>query len=134
MAVLTSTSQAHRFSAETSVPFSATISGGASRITFPLHRERRPVNCSTASFTAFSSPRTRSSSMAFCSGLSRHPYYGTNHSKTPTTQAAMREDRAPPNMATIPSRERSERRVGAMPLMPPTWMATLEKLAKPQRA
>ena len=76
-------------------------------------------------------------------GLMTHPpgrlgnqpiHYDINHSKTPTTQAAMREDRAPPNMATSPSRERSERRVGAMPLMPPTWMATLEKLAKPHRA
>ncbi len=54
--------------------------------------------------------------------------------RIPTTQAAISEAMAPPAMASRPMRDRSARREGAMVLMPPTWIPTLAKLAKPHRA
>src|SRR5439155_7806605 len=53
---------------------------------------------------------------------------------TPTTHAPMNDAIAPPTIASNPMRERSWRRLGARVLMPPTWMPTLAKLAKPHRA
>src|SRR4051812_47572978 len=53
---------------------------------------------------------------------------------TPTTHAAMSEEIAPPTIASNPMRERSWRRLGASDEIPPTWMPTEAKFAKPHKA
>jgi len=57
-----------------------------------------------------------------------------HHTSTPTTQAAISDAIAPPVIASNPMRDRSDRRVGARELIPPTWMPTLAKFANPHSA
>ena len=52
----------------------------------------------------------------------------------PAQQALMKAARFPAIIPRRPRRAMSARRVGAMPPMPPIWMAMLEKLAKPTTA
>jgi len=54
--------------------------------------------------------------------------------KIPTTHAAISEAMAPPTIASRAILDRSARRLGAMVLIPPTWMPMLAKLAKPHNA
>ena len=56
------------------------------------------------------------------------------HRIIPATVAVMKAASVPPTIARNPMRERSCRREGASPPMPPSWMAMEEKLAKPHRA
>lgn len=56
------------------------------------------------------------------------------HRIIPATVAVMKAAMVPPIMALSPKRDRSWRRDGAIPPMPPSWMAMDEKLAKPQSA
>jgi hypothetical protein len=52
----------------------------------------------------------------------------------PAIAAVMNAASVPAIIALRPIRARSLRRVGAMPPMPPIWIAMELKLAKPQRA
>lgn len=53
---------------------------------------------------------------------------------TPAIAAVMKAAIEPPIMALSASRDRSCRRRGAIPPMPPIWIAIDEKLAKPDSA
>src|SRR5690606_8757860 len=53
---------------------------------------------------------------------------------TPAMVAVMNVASEPPSTARRPNRARSARRSGAMPPMPPIWIAIEEKLAKPHSA
>ena len=52
----------------------------------------------------------------------------------PATMAVLQAAGEPATMARSPTRERSCRREGASPQIPPNWMATDEKSAEPGRA
>ncbi len=52
----------------------------------------------------------------------------------PATVAVMNEASVPAIMARMPIRDRSLRRAGAMPPMPPIWIAIELKFANPQSA
>ena len=56
------------------------------------------------------------------------------HRNIPAMVAVIQEAMAPPSMARSASRLRSRRRPSARELMPPIWMPTDAKLAKPHRA
>ena len=60
--------------------------------------------------------------------------HARRHRIIPATVAVMKAASAPPTIARSPMRERSCRREGASPPMPPSWMAMEEKLANPHRA
>ncbi len=59
---------------------------------------------------------------------------GELYIKIPATQAVSHEAKALPILAFKPIRAKSERRSGAMALMPPIWMPIEEKLANPHKA
>src|SRR5690606_41889468 len=70
----------------------------------------------------------------------RHPLvqegerFGHVHISIPATVAVMNAASVPPTMALSPRRERSLRREGAIPPIPPIWIAIELKLAKPHSA
>ena len=63
-------------------------------------------------------------------GLLRFP----GHTMAPAMAAVMKAAIDPPTMALSPRRERSFRRFGAIPPIPPICMAMEEKFAKPESA
>jgi hypothetical protein len=62
------------------------------------------------------------------------PLRATHQTIIPATVAVMKAAMEPPIMALSPSLARSCFRFGAIPPIPPIWMAMEEKLAKPERA
>jgi len=63
-----------------------------------------------------------------------HRTLGRRHTIIPATVAVRKAASEPPIMARSPSFDRSERRSGAMPPIPPIWIAIELKLAKPDSA
>lgn len=80
-------------------------------------------------------PDPRSEAVGQPADLLRRAFGGRGgQASTPASEAVIQVATVPPSMARMPSFERSCRRSGAIPPIPPIWIAIEEKFAKPVSA